>query len=76
VPGLLQLVPELACPRWVAMRLLEGDARICEALRSGELAKLASEEGQTRRGHQPARPFDPALLDADGARSSAGEARG
>lgn len=43
VPELLRLVPELPCPRWVALRLLEGDERIAESLRSGELARLVVE---------------------------------
>lgn len=33
--------PDLPNARWVALRLLEGDARIEEAVRSGELAGLA-----------------------------------
>jgi ferrous iron transport protein B len=36
------LVPGLPNARWVAFRLLEGDPRIVEALRSGELAALAA----------------------------------
>ena len=32
--------PELPNPRWVALRLLEGDPRIMEAVRSGELGNL------------------------------------
>lgn len=32
--------PELPNPRWVAMRLLDGDERIAEALRKGELGDL------------------------------------
>ncbi len=34
--------PQLPNPRWVAMRLLGGDAQVAESLRNGELAALAS----------------------------------
>lgn len=37
---LRELYPQLDNARWVALRLLEGDARIGEALRSGELGSL------------------------------------
>ncbi len=40
IPKLEALVPDLPCARWIAMRLLEGDARIEEALLNGELAAL------------------------------------
>ena len=39
-PQLVALVPGLACPQWVALRLLEGDETIEQSLRSGCLAKL------------------------------------
>ena len=39
--------PELPNARWVALRLLEGDARIEEAVRSGELAGLVRSPGGT-----------------------------
>lgn len=39
--------PGLPNARWVALRLLEGDARIEEAVRSGELAGLARSPGET-----------------------------
>ena len=42
--------PQLPNPRWVAMRLLGGDAQVAESLRSGELAALAS--GSPREGRQ------------------------
>jgi ferrous iron transport protein B len=45
VPRLLELIPGLPCPRWVALRLLEGDAHIEAALRNGELAQLAGQAG-------------------------------
>ncbi|RMF45679.1 MAG: ferrous iron transporter B, partial [Anaerolineae bacterium] len=35
--AILEVVPALPNARWVAMRLLDGDKRITEALRSGEL---------------------------------------
>ncbi len=41
VPLVLELAPDLPNARWVAYRLIEGDHRIREALRSGELAELA-----------------------------------
>ncbi|MFQ5496235.1 MAG: FeoB small GTPase domain-containing protein, partial [Phycisphaerae bacterium] len=41
VPLVLSLAPDLPNARWVAYRLMEGDHRIREALRSGELAELA-----------------------------------
>jgi ferrous iron transport protein B len=43
VPRLLEAVPGLPCPRWVAHRLLEGDERLEQALLSGELAALGVE---------------------------------
>ena len=39
-----QLYPDLPNARWVAMRLLDGDERIAEALRSGELGQLTAVE--------------------------------
>ncbi|MHC5111925.1 MAG: FeoB small GTPase domain-containing protein [Planctomycetota bacterium] len=41
VPLVLSLAPELPNARWVAYRLIEGDHHVREALRSGELARLA-----------------------------------
>ncbi len=35
------LYPGLPNPRWIALRLLDGDPRIIQALRSGEIAALA-----------------------------------
>jgi ferrous iron transport protein B len=40
VNALHRLHPRLPNPRWVALRLLDGDERIAEALRSGELGNL------------------------------------
>ena len=39
--------PHLSNARWVALRLLEGDQRIVEAVRTGELANLATPAEQT-----------------------------
>jgi len=39
---LLQLIPALPCPRWVAIRLLDGDERMERALLNGELERLAN----------------------------------
>lgn len=39
--------PELPNARWVAMRLLEGDQSIIEALKTGELGKIKKAEYQT-----------------------------
>ena len=33
--------PRLPQPRWVALRLLEGDREIMDAVRSGEIGELA-----------------------------------
>lgn len=38
-----QQFPGISNARWVALRLLEGDARIVEAVETGELAELSSE---------------------------------
>uniref|UniRef100_A0A7C4KIV6 CheR-type methyltransferase domain-containing protein n=1 Tax=Anaerolinea thermolimosa TaxID=229919 RepID=A0A7C4KIV6_9CHLR len=40
------LVPGLPNPRWIAIRLLDGDARIQQALVSGELAELMHAQQQ------------------------------
>lgn len=42
VPLIEELVPGLSNARWVALRLLDGDHRVREALLSGELRDLAS----------------------------------
>lgn len=42
VEQLNALYPELANPRWVALRLLDGDEAIIEAVENGELADLAA----------------------------------
>ena len=47
VPQIKQLSPEMPNPRWIAIRLLDGDSRIEQALLSGELVELATAQ---RRG--------------------------
>jgi ferrous iron transport protein B len=42
-------LPELPNPRWIAIRLLDGDPRIRSALQSGELQAIAAEPLQERR---------------------------
>ncbi|HJW83686.1 MAG TPA: FeoB small GTPase domain-containing protein [Anaerolineae bacterium] len=44
VPLLEQAYPGLPNARWIAMRLLDGDERVRQAIRSGELAQLARGE--------------------------------
>ena len=44
VPLIEDLVPGLANARWVALRLLDGDHKVREALLSGELADLAGSQ--------------------------------
>ena len=41
--------PALPNARWVALRLLDGDQRISEAIRSGELGNLGSQEPEARQ---------------------------
>ena len=41
-----EALPGLSNTRWVAMRLLDGDARLEDALRSGELIELAGRAGE------------------------------
>ncbi|AFN75081.1 ferrous iron transport protein B [Melioribacter roseus P3M-2] len=38
------LFPDLPNTRWIALRLLEGDQKIIDAVRSGDIGKLISEE--------------------------------
>ena len=42
VPLIEQTYPQLPNPRWIAMRLLDGDLRVRHALQSGELTDLGS----------------------------------
>ena len=44
VPMVEQVAPGLPNPRWVAMRLLDGDHRVQQALLSGELATIAQRQ--------------------------------
>ncbi len=53
VAELQTLLPELPNARWVALRLLDGDPRIIQALRSGELAALARGQATQTRVGQP-----------------------
>jgi ferrous iron transport protein B len=39
-----QSYPGLPNARWVAMRLLEGDKRVEDAIRTGEIAELVAEQ--------------------------------
>ncbi len=47
VPMVERLVPGLPNARWIAMRLLDGDAEIESALRSGRLGRLAADQQRT-----------------------------
>ena len=46
VPLIEDLAPGMPNARWVALRLLDGDHRVREALLSGELAELANRQGE------------------------------
>ncbi len=54
VPLIEDLVPGLSNARWVALRLLDGDHKVREALLSGELADLAASQRRAAP-HQLAR---------------------
>jgi len=54
--------PELPNPRWVALRLLDGDERLTRAVESGELTQLA-------RSHDAGEPGDARSPVAGGSRS-------
>lgn len=45
--GLRETFPELPQPRWVALRLLEGDREIMEAVRNGEIGSLREPVAKT-----------------------------
>jgi len=47
VEQLNQTYPGLPNARWVALRLLDGDERIIEAVQKGELGELAPQATQT-----------------------------
>jgi ferrous iron transport protein B len=53
------LFPDLPNARWVAMRLLEGDARITEAVRTHELGELGPADGAARVPVPPSANGDP-----------------
>jgi ferrous iron transport protein B len=42
VPYIQQLAPSVPNPRWIAIRLLDGDARVQQALLNGELVELTN----------------------------------
>jgi ferrous iron transport protein B len=46
VPLIEQAVPGIPNARWLAIRLLDGDARVQNALQSGELAQIVSRQRQ------------------------------
>ena len=46
VPLIEDLAPGVPNARWIALRLLDGDHKVREALLSGELAEMASRQGQ------------------------------
>jgi ferrous iron transport protein B len=45
------LYPEMPNARWVALRLLDGDERIIEAIRKGELGDLTRGETEESAGN-------------------------
>lgn len=44
VPLIEKIIPGLPNPRWVAMRLLDGDIRVQQAIQNGELAEIISRQ--------------------------------
>ena len=46
VPMIEQMAPGVPNARWLAIRLLDGDAKVQQALMSGELAQLVERQGQ------------------------------
>ncbi len=63
VPSVERVYPGVPNPRWVALRLLNADEAVQEAVRSGELGQLSRDES----GWEPGRPTEEArerLLDA------------
>lgn len=52
VPMIQSMMPGMPSVRWIAMRLLEGDKRIRQALQTGELLQLAAALAR-RKVHQP-----------------------
>lgn len=51
---LLEIEPSLPCPRWVAIRLLDGDERMERVVANGELAMLSADPAPGRRAEAPA----------------------
>ena len=51
--SLEKLIPGLPNAQWVAMRLLDGDRGIAQAVRSGELRQLANFTGSSVSGESP-----------------------
>ncbi len=51
---LLEIEPNLPCPRWVAIRLLDGDERMERVVANGELATLSADSGPGLRAGAPA----------------------
>lgn len=50
--------PGLPNARWVALRLLEGDQRMIDAVRTGELGHLVRAAQAARPAHSPATPME------------------
>lgn len=50
LPFVEQVAPGLPNARWIAMRLLDGDRRVQQALLNGELATIASRQREAVRG--------------------------
>jgi ferrous iron transport protein B len=72
LPRIEEVYPDLPNARWVALRLLAGDDRIMEALRSGELANLRRGGGGAGTTAAPNATPEPA---SGSAGIPAGEAR-
>lgn len=51
VPYIEKVAPGIPNPRWIAIRLLDGDARIQQALQSGELLELAGNQRGQELSH-------------------------
>ena len=56
--------PELPNPQWVALRLLDGDDRIEEAVRTGELGDLQDPGAETVEGEVAGRELHPVERDS------------
>jgi len=53
-PRIAAAFPGLPNPRWVALRLLDGDERIIQAIRQGELGELGSAPRAAANAAEPA----------------------